>query len=98
MSDYTDKTDKYKFNEDVALTMLHNHIQKTYESHYSKNQFQSTEFVFDAGHGEGFCIGNIMKYAARYGKKEGVTKQQDLLKIIHYGIILLGREVDNESY
>ena len=52
-------------------------------------KIQSTEFIFDAGHGEGFCIGNIIKYAQRYGKKDG-KNEQDLLKIIHYAIILLG--------
>ena len=42
-----------KFNERVALDMLKNHILKTYDSHYSMNKIQSTEFIFDAGHGEG---------------------------------------------
>jgi hypothetical protein len=53
------------------------------------NKIQSTEFIVDAGHGEGFCIGNIIKYAQRYGKKNG-KNDADLLKIIHYAIILLG--------
>ena len=44
--------------------------------------------ILDAGHGEGFCIGNIMKYAMRYGKKQG-KNSKDLLKIIHYAIIAL---------
>jgi hypothetical protein len=57
------------------------------------NKIQSTEFIVDAGHGEGFCIGNIIKYAQRYGKKNGKNKD-DLLKIIHYAVILLGS--DNE--
>ena len=46
------------------------------------------EFIMDGGHGEGFCIGNIMKYAQRYGKKDGKNRR-DLLKVIHYGIIAL---------
>ena len=41
-----------------------------------------------AGHGTGFCMGNIMKYAKRYGNKEG-RNRKDLLKILHYGIIML---------
>jgi hypothetical protein len=44
--------------------------------------------ILDAGHGEGFCMGNIMKYSMRYGKKEGKNKS-DLHKIIHYAIIAL---------
>ena len=53
----------YKFNEDEVLLMLKNHILKTYDAHYSMNKIQSTEFIIDAGHGEGFCLGNIIKYA-----------------------------------
>jgi hypothetical protein len=60
------------------------------------NKIQSTEFIFDAGHGEGFCLGNIIKYAQRYGKKDG-RNEQDLLKILHYAIILLGVENENKK-
>ena len=60
------------------------------------NKIQSTEFIFDAGHGEGFCLGNIIKYAQRYGKKEG-RNEQDLLKILHYGIILMGSKIDEKE-
>ena len=80
---------KFKFKEDEVLNMVNNHIIKTYDAHYSMNKIQSTEFVIDAGHGEGFCIGNIIKYAQRYGKKNG-KNQDDLLKLIHYAIMLLG--------
>ena len=79
------------FKEDKVLVWVENYIRSTYDSHYSKNTIQTTEFVFDAGHGEGFCIGNIIKYAQRYGKKDGYN-EKDLLKIIHYTIILLGSE------
>ena len=44
--------------------------------------------ILDAGHGEGFCMGNIMKYAMRYGKKKG-HNDLDLYKIIHYAIIAI---------
>ena len=78
----------YKFSEDTALTELKNYIDNTYDEHYSRNKFQATEFIIDGGHGEGFCIGNILKYAQRYGKKNGKDRK-DLLKVIHYGIIAL---------
>ena len=29
----------------------------------------------DSGHGEGFCIGNILKYSQRYGKKKARTEK-----------------------
>jgi hypothetical protein len=44
--------------------------------------------------GEGFCMGNIIKYAKRYGKKAG-KNELDLLKIMHYTIILLGSKDEN---
>ena len=79
---------KYKYNEQYTLEELKNYIDSTYDAHYSKDKFQATEFIIDGGHGEGFCIGNIMKYAQRYGKKDGKNRR-DLLKVIHYGIIAL---------
>ncbi|MCH2524611.1 MAG: DUF3310 domain-containing protein [Dehalococcoidia bacterium] len=79
---------KYKYSEDKALAELKKYIDSTYDEHYSKNKFQATEFIIDGGHGEGFCIGNILKYAQRYGKKND-RNRSDLLKLIHYGIIAL---------
>jgi len=80
----------YKFNEDKNLNELKKHIDSTYDSHYSKEKFQATEFIVDGGHGTGFCIGNIMKYAQRYGKKgDAVQARKDLMKILHYAIIQL---------
>ena len=83
-------TINYKYAEDRTLKELREYINKTYDQHYSQNKFQATEFVLDSGHGTGFCIGNILKYAQRYGKKG--TKEdarKDLLKVIHYGIMSL---------
>ena len=79
---------EYKYNENTTLKELKEYIDSTYDEHYSKNRFQATEFIIDGGHGEGFCIVNIMKYAQRYGKKDGKNRR-DLLKVIHYGIIAL---------
>ena len=82
------ETIDYKYNENNILIELQEYIDKTYDEHYSHKNFQATEFVIDSGHGEGFCIGNILKYAQRYGKKGGKNRD-DLLKVIHYGIIAL---------
>ena len=78
----------YKFSEDTLIGELGQYISDTYSQHYNKNKFQATEFIIDGGHGEGFCIGNILKYAQRYGKKNGHDKN-DLMKVLHYGIIAL---------
>ena len=78
----------YKFDEDKSLDEIKKYIDKTYDAHYSKGKYQCTEMIIDSGHGEGFCIGNILKYAQRYGKQNGKNRA-DLLKVIHYGIIAL---------
>lgn len=78
----------YKYSEDRILKELKTYVDKTYDEHYSRNKFQATEFIMDNGHGEGFCIGNIMKYAQRYGKKSGYNRN-DLMKIIHYTIMAI---------
>ena len=88
----------YKYNEGNTLAELKEYLDSTYDEHYSKNRFQATEFIIDGGHGEGFCIGNIMKYAQRYGKKDGKNRR-DLLKVIHYGIIALYiNEMEESEY
>tara|TARA_B100000963_G_scaffold25799_1_gene19336 strand:+ start:8815 stop:9084 length:270 start_codon:yes stop_codon:yes gene_type:complete len=84
---------KYKFNEDKILQEIKAYIDSTYDQHYSQGKYQATDMIIDAGHGEGFSIGNIMKYAMRCGKKD--EKRKELLKIIHYGIIGLYVEESN---
>ena len=90
---------EYKYDEGAALMELEEYINSTYDEHYSKNKYQATEFIIDGGHGEGFCIGNVLKYAQRYGKKNGKDRN-DLLKIIHYGMMALyinETESENET-
>ena len=77
----------YKFREDVSLAELKDYIDSTYDQHYAKGKYQATDMIVDAGFGEGFCIGNIMKYAMRYGKKD--DKKKELLKIIQRAVIYL---------
>ena len=86
----------YKFNEGALIKELQTYIDKTYDGHYSKNQFQSTEFIIDCGHGMGFALGNVLKYAQRYGKKQGYNRA-DLMKILHYTIIALDCHDRNEN-
>ena len=79
---------QYKFNEPELLRELQAYIDATYDQHYSRKKLQTFESIVDCGHGEGFTIGNILKYAERYGEKEGYNRK-DLLKVIHYGILAL---------
>lgn len=84
----SEKIINYKFNEGDLIEELRSYIDGTYYEHYSENKFQATEFIIDGGHGEGFCLGNILKYAQRYGKKDGYNRK-DLLKVLHYTIMAL---------
>ncbi len=78
----------YKYNEEALIKELQEYVDVTYGQHYSQDKVQTTEFVIDAGHGEGFCLGNVIKYTQRYGKKDGKNRN-DLLKVLHYGLIAL---------
>ena len=80
---------EYKFNEENTIEQIKRYIDRTYERHYANGKYQATDMIIDAGHGEGFCMGNIMKYAMRCGKKDGSDAEMDLLKIIHYAIIAI---------
>jgi hypothetical protein len=80
----------YKYNEGESLKEIQSYIDATYEQHYSRNKFQATEFIIDAGHGTGFNIGNMMKYTQRYGRKGDPAEwRKDLMKVIHYAIMQL---------
>ena len=81
----------YKFKEDIILQDIKDYIDETYSSHYAQSQKQATEIIIDQGHGDGFCMGNILKYAQRYGKKDGKNKR-DLMKVIHYAVIQLSQD------
>ena len=80
----------YKFNEDKLISEFKSYVDSTYNQHYAKEKFQATEFIVDGGHGTGFCIGNVLKYAQRYGKK-GTSEdaRKDLMKVLHYALIQL---------
>lgn len=82
------ETPNYKYNEDNLIKEFKAYIDETYNQHYSLDKFQATEFIIDSGHGTGFCLGNVMKYAQRYGKKGGHNRA-DLLKVLHYALIQL---------
>jgi len=96
---------EFKYNEPALVQELMEYIEDTYGEHYSQNKFQTTEFVIDGGHGIGFTIGNILKYAQRYGKKGSADDaRKDLMKVLHYAIMALYvhdlnnvKEVNNEN-
>lgn len=80
----------YKYNEAELLNQLKAYIDNTYDEHYAQNKYQATEFIIDGGHGTGFTLGNILKYAQRYGHKGSPADwRKDLMKVLHYSIIAL---------
>ena len=78
----------YKFNEGNSIEELRTYIDGTYDGHYATDKYQATDIIIDTGFGEGFCMGNIIKYAKRYGRKNGKNRD-DIMKILHYAIIML---------
>jgi hypothetical protein len=93
---YADDDIAYKFNENELIHELKEYIDSTYSAHYSRNKFQSTEFIIDCGHGQGFALGNVLKYVQRYGKKDGYNRA-DLMKVLHYALIALYNHDHEES-
>ena len=87
---YAKDATEYRFIEPRLLKEISDYIDATYDQHYSRNKFQASEFIIDNGHGIGFNIGNVMKYAQRYGiKGDAKDWRKDLMKIIHYAIMAI---------
>jgi len=85
-----DQTNIYKFSEDKLIEEFTDYIDSTYAAHYNTNKIQSMENIIDKGHGTGFCMGNVDKYASRYlnkGTREDARK--DLMKVLHYTLLQL---------
>ena len=89
---------EYKFNEGDLIQEFKKYVDKTYDQHYATDKYQATDIILDSGHGEGFCLGNVIKYAKRYGKKgDNSTARQDLMKIMHYALIQLFNHDEQQS-
>ena len=82
-----------KYEEDKILEEIQNYIKSTYGEHYSttKDGFQVQDMLRQLGIDKDFCQANAIKYLCRYGKKDGKNRK-DLLKAIHYVILLLSSE------
>lgn len=80
---------QYKFNEDKIINEAFEYINSTYDGHYAdeKTGIQTMDFIMSNSESCDFLKGNVLKYVARYGKKEGYNKK-DIFKAIHYLILL----------
>jgi len=80
----------YKFNEDKLIEEFKRYVDQTYDQHYATDKYQATDIIIDSGHGTGFCLGNVIKYAKRYGRKGNPDEwRKDVMKILHYALIQL---------
>ena len=59
--------------------------------HYNTGVIETIELIkssMSIDEYKGYLMGNILKYAQRYGKKDGYNRK-DLLKVLHYAIMAL---------
>jgi len=79
---------RFNFNEDKYCKELMEYIISTYEGYYNAGGAQPIDIIMAKKHGLGFCMANTLKYAGRYGEKDGHNRK-DLIKLLHYGILAL---------
>ena len=83
---------QYKYHETEIMDDIEEYVSSTYNGHYTgtEHEFrnvQTIDLMAARDIASGFCQANILKYASRYGSKEGRNKK-DLLKVIHYAMLL----------
>jgi hypothetical protein len=79
----------WRYNEGKILREVESYLSGTYKGHYvgGETKIQTLDLIDSIGDSESFCRSNAIKYLSRFGKKEG-KNQKDLLKVIHYAILL----------
>ena len=79
----------WKFEEDLTMKEIREYLSSTYNSHYTskESKTQTLDLIQSIGDAEPFCRSKAIKYLSRFGKKGGKSKQ-DILKAIHYCILL----------
>ena len=79
----------WKYDEGKILREVEEYLSSTYKGHYvgGDNKIQTLDLIDSNGDAEAFCRANIIKYASRFGKKDG-KNPKDLLKVIHYAFLL----------
>ena len=87
-----------KYNEDKILKEIGDYIKSTYGEHYStgKGGFQVLDLLKTLNIGKDFCHANAIKYLCRFGKKDG-RNRKDLLKAVHYIVLLMNSEDQGEK-
>ena len=83
----------FKYHEKEILKDIEEYVSGTYQGHYTGNSHeyrnvQTLDLMASKDLAAAFCQANILKYGSRYGNKDG-RNQKDLLKVIHYAMLLL---------
>lgn len=88
--EYTSKDKTFwKYDEGKILREVEQYLSSTYKGHYvgEESKVQTLDLIDSIGDAEAFCRSNAIKYLSRFGKKDG-KNPKDLLKVIHYAILL----------
>ncbi len=94
-----------KYGEEKIIDEIKAYLESTYHQHYSTvnlnesisdSGFQVQDILRHLDINKDFCQANAIKYLCRYGKKNGYSRM-DLLKAIHYIILLMSEETNYES-
>ena len=88
---------KMKYKEDKIINEIKSYVESTYTQHYSTTDegFQVQDILRHLDINKDFCQANAIKYLCRYGKKNGYNRN-DLLKAVHYIILLMSEESNDE--
>jgi len=81
--------ESWKYNEGKILKEIESYLKSTYNGHYvsDEQKIQTLDLIESIGDAEAFCRSNAIKYLSRFGKKDGKNRK-DILKVIHYAILL----------
>jgi hypothetical protein len=80
----------WKYNEGEILKDIESYLISTYNGHYTSadSKVQTMDLIDAIGDSQAFCRSNAIKYLSRFRKKEQTSPRNDLLKAIHYCILL----------
>ena len=89
---------KMKYGEEKIINEIKTYLESTYQQHYSTTDegFQVQDILRHLNINKDFCQANAIKYLCRYGKKNGYNRT-DLLKAVHYIILLMSEEKYDET-
>lgn len=87
---------QYNYNEPEYIQALVDYIDSTYGQHYVNQGIQVVDVWQSMGSLNTTARDTAIKYLARYGKKNGKNRK-DLLKALHYIILMMYAEDTNED-